>query len=123
MSPYPVNGDDEDDRMYPLEQLCAMVAAESIKVAAKSKDKHHVNPTVLLSVGLVDLIRNLKYGKPELIVEALRKEHFAANLEKTVHRIVGEMGLNLIIVWSTYFLFVSDHSVTLYLVASGCSVH
>ena len=108
LSPYPVNDDgaEDDDKMYPLELLSAMVAASEIKVAAKSKDKHHINPTVVLSVGFVDLVRNLKYGKPELIIEALRKEHFAANLEKIVRRIVDALNLNLIIVWSTYFIFI-----------------
>jgi len=100
MTPYPLNGDeaDEDRKMYPLELLSAMVAAEDIKVAAKLKDKHHVNPTVVLSVGFGDMVRNLKYGKHELIVEALRKEGFAQNLEKTVGRILNALSLNLIIV-------------------------
>ena len=99
------NEEKEEERLYPLELLSSMVTDSEIKVSSKSKDKHHINPTAVLSIGFIDLLRNLKYGKPELIIEALRKESFPENIEKAVVRIVDELALNLIIVWSTYFVF------------------
>merc|ERR1719499_2421233 len=75
-----------------------MVTDSEIKVSSKSKDKHHINPTAVLSIGFIDLLRNLKYGKPELIIEALRKESFPENVEKVVDRIINKLALNLILV-------------------------
>eukprot|EP01084_Bolivina_argentea_P177010 306189_1 len=77
--------------------LSSMVMNREIKINKKI-DKNHINPTVILSVGGCDLRRNLKYGRPELIIEALRNEDFAERYSKIVHQIVNNLGLNLIIV-------------------------
>ena len=113
------NEEKEEERLYPLELLSSMVTDSEIKVSSKSKDKHHINPTAVLSIGFIDLLRNLKYGKPELIIEALRKESFPENIEKAVVRIVDELALNLIIVWSTYFVFDYIPSLRLHLTFSS----
>mmetsp|Transcript_26906 Transcript_26906/g.23699 ORF Transcript_26906/g.23699 Transcript_26906/m.23699 type:complete len:542 (-) Transcript_26906:64-1689(-) len=89
---------DKDNKLYPIKILSSMCMNKEIKINQKTKDKNHINPTVILSVGFSDLRQNLKYGKPELIIEALRNDEFAEKYEKIVHQIVDNLGLNLIIV-------------------------
>ena len=89
---------DKDNKLYPIKLLSSMCMNKEIKIIQKNKDKNHINPTVILSVGFVDLRKTLKYGKPELIIEAMRNDQFAEKYEKIVHQIVDNLGLNLIIV-------------------------
>lgn len=93
---------DKDNKLYPIKILSSMCMNKEIKINQKTKDKNHINPTVILSVGFSDLRQTLKYGKPELIIEALRNEQFAEKYEKIVHQIVDNLGLNLIIVKFIY---------------------
>jgi len=95
LAAYPL---DKDNKLYPIKLLSSMLMNHEIKIIQKNKDKNHINPTVILSAGFTDLRNNLKYGKPELITEALRKQEFAEKYEKIVHQMVDNLGLNLIIV-------------------------
>merc|ERR1712190_114165 len=94
MPPYPL---DDDGMLRPLTLLSSKVMNGDIANNPKNKDKNHINPTVILSVGMCDLRNNLKYGTPDLITESLRKEQFAENLDKIVHQIMDNLGLNLIL--------------------------
>ena len=92
--PYPLN---DNGVLHPLQLLSSMLMNKDIHICQKNKDKNHINPTVILCVGMCDLRNNLKYGTPDLITESLRKEHFAEKFEKIIHQIIDNLGLNLII--------------------------
>jgi len=88
---------DKNGTLHPLTLLSSKVMSGDIVSTPKNKDKNHINPTVILSIGMCDLRNNLKYGTPDLITESLRKQKFAENLEKICHQIVDNLALNLVL--------------------------
>ncbi|ETO20713.1 hypothetical protein RFI_16505 [Reticulomyxa filosa] len=93
MCPYPV---DNSGLLLPLKLLRDAKKNNKFKLF---EEKNAISPVVILSIGANDVRKNLKYTKPDLVIEMLQKKvQFEENMEQIVKMIVNDLRFNLILV-------------------------